>query len=108
VQLRSAVRFPIKASVVFTWQGAGGPLRGEGVTRDISRTGVYVHTPTSPPLAVAVQMEILLPPIEPQGKAMKVLSEGPVIRVEHPSVNEALGGFAVFTLLKVAPLADGK
>lgn len=108
MELRSAARFPIRASVVFTWQGAGGPLRGEGVTRDISRTGVYVHTPTSPPLAVAVQMEIFLPPIEPQGKAMKVLSEGPVIRVEQPLPNEAQGGFAVFTLLKVAPLADEK
>jgi PilZ domain len=108
VQLRSAVRFPIRASVVFTWQGAGGPLRGEGVTRDISRTGVYVHTPTSPPLAVPVQMEIFLPPMEPQGKAMKVLSEGPVIRVEQASANEAQGGFAVSTLLKVAPLADGQ
>jgi hypothetical protein len=53
-------------------------------------------------------MEIFLPPIEPQGKTMKVLSEGPVIRIEHPSAKEAQGGFAVFTLLKVAPLANGK
>ena len=108
VELRSAVRYPVKASVVFTWQGPDGRLQGEGVTRDISRTGVYVRTSTSPPLAVAVQMEIFLPPIEPEGKAMKVLSEGPVIRVEKQSANEAQGGFAVFTLLKVAPLADGK
>ena len=108
MELRSAVRYPIRASVVFTWQGPGGPLKGEGFTRDISRTGVYVRTPTSPPLAVAVQVEIFLPPIEPEGKAVKVLSEGPVIRVEHPSANEAQGGFAVFTLLKVAPSADGK
>jgi hypothetical protein len=108
VELRSAVRYPVRASVVFSWQGPDGLVQGEGVTRDISKTGVYVRTPTSPPLSVAVQMEIFLPPIEPEGKAMKVLSEGPVIRVEHPSENEAHGGFAIFTLLKVAPSADGK
>ena len=108
MELRSSVRYPVRASVLFTWQGPGGPLQGEGITRDISRIGVYVRTPTSPPLAVKVQMEIFLPPIEPQGKAVKVLSEGPVIRVEHPSANEGQSGFAVLTLLKVAPSANGK
>ena len=109
MELRSSVRYPVRASVLFTWQGPGGPLQGEGITRDISRIGVYVRTPTSPPLAVKVQMEIFLPPIEPQGKAVRVLSEGPVIRVEQPSTtNEAHGGFAVLTLLKVAPSANGK
>jgi hypothetical protein len=97
VELRSAVRYPITASVVFSWQGPLGPLQGEGVTRDISKVGVYIHTPTTPPFAVAVQMEISLPPIEPEGTAVKVLSEGRVIRVEHPSAEEAQGGFAALT-----------
>jgi len=97
VELRSAVRYPIRASVVFAWQGPQGPLQGQGVTRDISKAGVYIRTPTSPPTAVAVQMEILLPSIEPEGKAVKVLSEGRVIRIEHPSGNEVQGGFAALT-----------
>jgi hypothetical protein len=42
-------------------------------------------------------MEILLTPLEPEGKVVKVLSEGRVIRVEHPSANEAQGGFAALT-----------
>ena len=63
----------------------------------MSTTGVYIRTPASPPFEVAVQMEIFLPPIEPQGGAVKVLSQGRVIRVEHPSANEAQGGFAVLT-----------
>lgn len=91
------MRYPITASVVFSWQGPLGPLQGEGVTRDISKTGAYIRTPTTPPLAVAVQMEIFLPPIEPEGKAVKVLSEGRVIRVEHPSADDAQGGFAALT-----------
>ncbi|PYU35920.1 MAG: hypothetical protein DMG31_02495 [Acidobacteria bacterium] len=42
-------------------------------------------------------MEILLPSIEPEGKAVKVLSEGRVIRIEHPSANQVQGGFAALT-----------
>jgi PilZ domain len=97
VELRSAVRYPIAASVVFSWQGPQGPLQGEGVTRDISKAGAYIRTPTTPPLAVAVQMEIFLPPIEPERRAVKVLSEGRVIRVEHPSADDAQSGFAALT-----------
>jgi hypothetical protein len=42
-------------------------------------------------------MEIFLPPIEPEGTTVKVLSEGRVIRVEHLSADEAQGGFAALT-----------
>jgi hypothetical protein len=97
VELRSAVRYPITASVVFSWEGPLGPLQGEGVTRDISKAGVYIRTPTTPPFAVAVQMEVFLPPLEPEGTTVKVLSKGRVIRVEHPLADEAQGGFAVLT-----------
>jgi hypothetical protein len=86
VKIRSAVRYPKRASVLFTWQGPEGTLQGEGVTRDISRTGVYTRTATSPPLSVAVHMEIFLRPLAPEGKPVKMLSEGQVIRVEHPIV----------------------
>ena len=97
MELRSAVRYPIKASVVFTWESPGGPLQGQGVSRDISRTGVYIRTATTPPSAVLIEMEIFLPPIEPEGKAVRVLSKGRVVRVEQPPMNESQGGFAAFT-----------
>ncbi|PYU28248.1 MAG: hypothetical protein DMG32_03235 [Acidobacteria bacterium] len=97
MELRSAVRYAISASVVFTWQGPRGPLQGGGVTRDISTAGLYIRTPASPPIAVAVQVEIFLPSIEPEGKPVKILSEGRVIRVEKSSANEAPRGFAAVT-----------
>jgi hypothetical protein len=97
VELRSAVRYPIKASVVFTWEGPGGSLQGQGVSRDISRVGVYIRTATNPPNAVPIEMEIFLPPMEPEGKIVRVLSKGRVVRVEQPPTNESQGGFAAFT-----------
>jgi hypothetical protein len=95
VELRHAVRYPIRASVVFAWQGPAGWLNGEGITRDISGRGAFVRTPTCPPIDVTVEMEIFLPPIEPRGKSMTVATSGRVIRVEHFAENEALSGFAV-------------
>ena len=95
LERRRAVRYRIKASVVFTWQGPAGFLQGEGVTRDINGTGTYIRTATCPPPAVSARMEIFLPPLEPGGKPLNVTTEGQVIRVEHPAANEKLGGFAV-------------
>ena len=106
MELRGAVRYPIKASVVFTWRGARGLLQGEGVTRDISIGGVFNRTPTSPPNAVAVQMEIFLPSLEPEGKRLKVLSKGQVVRIEQPSADDVESGFAA--LLQVPRLSQGK
>ena len=94
VELRHAVRYPIKASVVFTWQGPAGWLRGEGITRDISGWGAYIRTPTCPPVDVGVEMEIFLPPVEPRGKSMTVATSGRVVRVDHIE-HEAPSGFAV-------------
>jgi len=95
LERRRAVRYRIKASVVFRWQGPAGFLQGEGVTRDINGTGAYIQTATCPPPAVTAQMEIFLPPLEPAGKSVNVTTEGQVIRIEHPGTNEKLGGFAV-------------
>jgi hypothetical protein len=95
LEQRRAVRYRIKASVVFRWRGPFGFLQGEGVTRDINGTGAYIQTATCPPPAVTAQMEIFLPPLEPAGKSLNVTTEGQVIRVEHPVANEKLGGFAV-------------
>jgi hypothetical protein len=94
VELRSAVRYPIRASVVFTWRGPRGPLQGEGVTRDISIGGIYIRTPTSPPDAVALQMEIFLPLLVSEGKRLRVLGKGQVVRVEQSSADDAQSGFA--------------
>jgi hypothetical protein len=61
----------------------------------MSSLGVFVRTPTCPPIAVSVQMEIILPTIEPGRNPLRVLSKGRVLRVEQPSANEAQSGFAV-------------
>lgn len=94
-ELRHAVRYPIKAPVVFTWQGPAGWLRGDGITRDISGKGAYIRTSTCPPIEVTVELEIFLPPIAVGGKSMTVATTGQVVRVEQPGASETHGGFAV-------------
>ena len=94
-ELRHAVRYPIKAPVVFAWQGPAGWLRGDGITRDISGNGAYIRTSTCPPIEVTVELEIFLPPIVVGGKSMTVATTGQVVRVEQPAASEARGGFAV-------------
>lgn len=94
-ELRHAVRYPIKAPVVFAWQGPVGWLKGDGTTRDISGKGAYIRTSTCPPTGVTVEIEIFLPPIAVGGKSMTVATTGQVVRVEQPAASETHGGFAV-------------
>ena len=94
-ELRHAVRYPIKAPVVFAWQGPVGWLRGDGITRDISGKGAYIRTSTCPPTGVTVEIEIFLPPVAVGGKSLTVATSGQVVRVEQPAASETHGGFAV-------------
>ena len=94
-ELRHAVRYPIKAPVVFTWQGPVGWLKGDGITRDISGKGAYIRTSTCPPNGVTVEIEIFLPPITVSAKSLTVATSGQVVRVEQPAASETRGGFAV-------------
>ena len=75
----------------------GGPQGGQGVTRDINASGVYVLTDALPPVGALVQLEVLLPKLADRGVGMCLAGEGVVIRVE-PSGSQGAGtserGFA--------------
>jgi hypothetical protein len=96
VELRTIVRYRLGAPVVFSWRGQGPVrLQGEGITRDISARGAFILTPTSPPAEVMVMMEIFLPPLRDAGQSVRLVTEGRVIRIEHPAAETAQDGFAV-------------
>jgi len=98
VELRTIVRYRLGASVVFSWRGQrGAQLQGEGITRDISARGAFILTPTCPPAEVMVRMEIFLPPLREAGQSVRLLTEGRVIRIEHPAAETARDGFAVIS-----------
>ena len=102
VELRSRVRYRLSASAVFSWAGAQhGRFRGEGLTRDISLRGVFVFTPTCPPVGARLELDIFLSSAPGSGgRTVRIKTAATVIRVEHSAAAE---GFAAvsqdFTLL---------
>jgi hypothetical protein len=60
----------MSTSVIFHWNGPDNkPFQGEGVTPDKSFAGAFVLTAICPPPNAAVQMEVLLPPLDSASKA---------------------------------------
>ena len=98
IELRKAKRYPLTAPAQFMWASREGkPQTGQGVTRDINTTGVYVQTDALPPVGSRVQMEIVLPKLADTGPGMHLAGEGIVLRSEHSSAMGAAasaGGFA--------------
>jgi hypothetical protein len=96
MEARASVRYRFGTPALFSWEcQAGGRLRGDGVTRDISVRGAFILTPTCPPTGVVVQLEILLTAPDGSGHSVRIATEGRVLRVEQPAESEARGGFAV-------------
>lgn len=87
VELRQDHRYRLAAQVSFTCGGGKGDLReGTGLTRDISKSGIFILAPTPPPLDTAILLEVTLPLSEAPGT--KLRSHGRVVRIE-------VEGFAV-------------
>lgn len=96
MELRSALRYQLAAPVVFKWESAtGGVLQGDGVTRDISVSGAFILTASPPPPGITLSVEIFLGHYQSSGHSMRMITEGRVVRVEHPVLGESRHGFAV-------------
>ena len=55
-ELRKELRCRLDAPVLFFWENAlHRRLQGEGTTRDVSVLGVFIATPTCPPIQTPVQ-----------------------------------------------------
>jgi len=95
MQLRKRVRYLLRANAVFTREGAEHRrFRGEGATRDISLTGVFIFSLTCPPVGAAVHLEVFLFPLAGGQRHLLMKTETTVVRVEHANGGE---GFAVVT-----------
>jgi hypothetical protein len=93
VELRKAKRYQLSSPALFMWaQPVGEPQSGQGVTRDINTSGVYVHTDAVPPVGARVQMEIVLPKLGDSSPGMHLQGEGMVLRCEDGDANKS--GFA--------------
>ena len=90
--LRKSHRYTIAAKVWFSWQTEDGRWReGEGTTREMSGSGLFILTDTLPEAGASIRVTVVMP-------AMKVIQPvtfhgyGKVVRVESEAGR--LFGFA--------------
>lgn len=97
-EMRKEMRYRLDAPAVFSWEGARQRrFQGEGITRDISVQGAFILTATMPPPDCAVQVDLLLPSLTDVKGMMRITGKARVIRLEHPSSDTWIHGFAVVT-----------
>lgn len=98
MEMRKEIRYRLDAPAVFSWEGAGHKrFQGEGITRDVSIQGAFILTATMPPPDCPIQLDLLLPSLTGVKFMMRITGRARVIRVEHPSTNIWIRGFAVVT-----------
>jgi hypothetical protein len=96
MELRKELRYRLEAPAFFSWDSSDRKrLQGEGVTRDISVFGVFILTPTCPPVDAPVQVEVILPSLNGPKPVIRVCGVARVLRVEHSSRGQGENGFAV-------------
>jgi hypothetical protein len=64
VERRTAVRYQLRAPVIFKSVDDEIAMPGAGFVKDISTAGVFVTCPRPLPAGVSIEIEILLPPFE--------------------------------------------
>jgi hypothetical protein len=83
--------------VAFQWRDARGIRRqGAGFMRDVSVGGLFVLTPSLPPIGTTVQLEICLES-PPTDSPITIHAKGQVCRVEPSDQYGAQRGFAAST-----------
>lgn len=81
--LRSAVRYSLRADVVFSWIGPHGKEeQARGYTRDISPGGAYIFSEIVPPLGRLLQLSIHLPIFAGETHSPTVQVRGQVLRAD--------------------------
>jgi hypothetical protein len=101
---RTALRYPLRLPVVFSWQDEAGRVQGcDGHSRDLGSRGIYVHADVVPPLGVAVEMNVFLPRPEHSARPSEIHAIGRVVRSERTGSSAKGCGFAAMnhtTLLR--------
>jgi len=96
VELRKYDRYLLGAPAQFDWEDADGIEHHEqGMTRDISTTGLYLFAQNCPPEGVTVKVQVSLPAFHASRPGWRLETEGRVIRVESSDGSGAGLGFAL-------------
>jgi hypothetical protein len=96
VELREAIRYALRASVLFSWEEERGiHLNGAGVTRDINTKGVFVYSRTLPPRNASIDMELTIPALREDAPPVRIHVRGRIVRTESNTVDPVHDGFAI-------------
>jgi hypothetical protein len=92
---RTALRYPLRLPVVFSWQDEAGRVQGcDGYCRDLGSRGIYVQAELVPPLGVSVEMNVFLPRPEHSARPSEIHAIGRVVRSERRATAAETCGFA--------------
>jgi hypothetical protein len=92
---RTALRYPLRLPVVFSWQDDTGRVQGgDGYCRDLGSRGIYVQAESVPPLGVSVEMNVFLPRPEHSARPSEIHAIGRVVRSEQGATASGSCGFA--------------
>jgi len=93
---RTAIRFPLQATVTFSWQDKEGVKHdGQGQSRDISEHGVFVISESCPSVGSRVTLRILLEEPPEAARALRLQVNGHVLRVDEARGEAVCAGFAI-------------
>jgi hypothetical protein len=92
---RTALRYPLRLPVVFSWQDDGGRVHGcDGYCRDLGSRGIYVTAQLVPPLGASVEMNVFLPRPGHSTRPSEIHAIGRVVRSEQKAPTSETPGFA--------------
>lgn len=78
---RRDTRYKVRIPVVIP--PAGQLPEIHGVTRDVSRSGVYFYTPSWPPNLQRAEFRMVMPPLVDFAAAPRAICSGRVLRLEN-------------------------
>jgi hypothetical protein len=88
MERRATIRYVVEVPVRFQWKREGKMQEGEGLTRNISRDGLFVVGNLSPQVGDITSLEVSLRSVESPAPGVRLKAKGEVVRVEG-------NGFAV-------------
>lgn len=100
VAMRTCPRFPVVAPVIFRWREEDGTCKeGTGSSRDISKSGIFVHCPVPLPPGTEISLEVQLSKLDTaKTPGVRLNAPGRVVRVAGRGERSGFGASATFTL----------
>jgi PilZ domain len=95
-EARRDIRYPLEASVAFCCKAENGTdQQGNGRSRDISESGLFIFANGCPPLEVKIKLRISVTEFHDIARALRLHVEGYVLRVDKLGAGPGICGFAV-------------